>query len=804
MIVKVIVDIPAKQVNRSFDYQVPLDWQEAIRIGSRVQVPFGNINRTGFVVNIIGESHFDGNLKNIHSIMDYDVYLNEELIELSEYLANYLQAFRISILQAMLPSLLKAKYESVAIIHNVQKMEELLGNSYQGEREMSRQTLEDHLSLNMITNLKKDGILTMEYQVIDQKTHKKKAVIQGLISDDEIIQAQEQLRKGSHKQSQLLDYLLNTLKLGTVDKAVFMEENDLSHAVIRTAEEKGWIKTDYVEVYRDPLEGLGFESSSNKQLLAEQQQAFDIISQSLEANQPQTYLIEGVTGSGKTEIYLQLMEKALEEGKSALLLVPEISLTPQMVERVVSRFQTGVAVLHSGLSVTERFDEWQRIIKKEARIVVGARSSVFAPLENIGIIIIDEEHETTYKQSENPRYHARDVAKWRSEYHQAPLVLGSATPSLESRARAQVGNYQLIKLANRINQRPLPPVEIIDMTQIPIRESANELSPRLIEKIQDRLDKGEQIVLLQNRRGYASYMLCRECGFIMQCPRCDISLTYHKFDNQMKCHYCDFHQAVPTTCPSCQSKHIRTHGIGTQKVAETLNELFPQAKITRMDNDTTRRKGQHQKLLDEFSSKRTNILLGTQMIAKGLDFENVTLVGVINADTALNLPDFRASERTFQLLTQVSGRTGRGRLSGEVVIQTYNPDHYVIHFAQKHDYENFFLYEMQRRHLTQYPPYYFTTLVTVSSKYQARASQLIYDLKAQLFQPSHESTEQVYIIGPSRNNITKINNYYYYHILLKYKDKGLIQSQLEEILNQSQSYVTQGVYVNIDHEPLYF
>lgn len=804
MIVKVIVDIPAKQVNHSFDYQVPEDWQAAIKIGSRIQVPFGNIQRTAFVVDIVDESDFEGQLREIHSIMDYDVYLNEELIELSDYLANYLQAFRISLLQAMLPSLLKAKYESVAIIHDSRKIQALLTHHYAGEKTLSRSQLEEHLSPNTIAKLKKEGTLSIEYQVIDQKTRKMKAVIQGLLSDEEIHEAKEQLRKGSHKQGLILDYLLENLKTGSIDKTEFMKDVDISHAVIKTAEEKGWIKTQYVEVYRDPLEGMEVSASVNKTLLDEQQYAYDTISRSITANNPQTYLIEGVTGSGKTEIYLQLMEKALEEGKSALLLVPEISLTPQMVERVVSRFQTGVAVLHSGLSIAEKFDEWQRIIKKEAKIVVGARSSIFAPLENIGVIIIDEEHETTYKQSDNPRYHARDVAIWRSQYHQAPLVLGSATPSLESRARAQVGNYQLIKLEKRINQRPLPPVEIIDMTQVPLRESANELSPRLIGKIQDRLDKNEQIVLLQNRRGYASYLLCRECGYIMQCPRCDISLTYHKFDNQMKCHYCDFHQAVPTTCPSCHSEHIRTHGIGTQKVAETLNDLFPQAKITRMDNDTTRRKGQHQKLLDEFASRQTQILLGTQMIAKGLDFENVTLVGVINADTALNLPDFRASERTFQLLTQVSGRTGRGRLAGEVVIQTYNPEHYVIQLAQQHDYENFFLYEMKRRHLTHYPPYYFTTLVTVSSKHQGKASQMIYDLKAQLYNPTAGANEQLYIIGPNRNNISKINNNYYFNILLKYKDKAIVQAQLENILNKSQAHISQGVYVNIDHEPLFF
>lgn len=804
MIVKVVVDIPAKQVNRSFDYAVPLDWESAIKLGSRVQVPFGNMKRTGFVVDIVQDTEFNGKLKPIHAIMDYDVFLNDELIELSDYLANYLQCFRISVLQAMLPSLLKAKYNAVTIIHDPAQFKERVGDWYQNQATIDRKDLEDKVSPNVISQLKKDNIISIDYRVIDQTTQKTKTMIKPNLKKDEFIKTLETINKRSFKQKAILEYFINHDAIESIEKSVLMNELQLSNATIRSAIEKEWITTQEEVVYRDPLKDLEFQASKSKILLPEQQNAYDVISKSVDARKPDTYLIEGVTGSGKTEIYLQLMDRALKHGKSALLLVPEISLTPQMVERVVSRFQTGVAVLHSGLSITEKYDEWQRIIKGEAKIVVGARSSIFAPIENIGIIIIDEEHETTYKQSDNPRYHARDVAIWRSKYHNAPLILGSATPSLESRARAQVGNYRLIHLETRVNQKPMPPVEIIDMTQVTLRATANELSPELIEKIQDRLDKNEQIVLLQNRRGYASYLLCRECGFIMQCPRCDISLTYHKFDNQMKCHYCDYYEPLPSNCPSCQSAHIRTHGIGTQKVAETLEEIFPEARVTRMDNDTTRRKGQHQKLLAEFSSGRSNILLGTQMIAKGLDFENVTLVGVINADTALNLPDFRASERTFQLLTQVSGRTGRGRLAGEVVIQTYNPEHYVIQFAQTHDYENFFRFEMKRRHLTNYPPYYFTTLVTVSSKHQGKASQMAYDLKAKLYNPVLEKKEQLYIIGPNRNNIAKINNYYYFNLLIKYKDKTTIQKQLDDILNDTQHKAAQGVYVNIDHEPQYF
>lgn len=811
MIVQVIVDIPAAQVNRSFDYQVPEQWHAVIQLGIRVQVPFGRRQLLGFVVGIVEETEFNGKLKAITEVFDYVSFLSPELLVLSEHLATKLHAFRISILQAMLPNMLKVKYENVFVVHDELGFIQATKNytdyfMTSKQEEYDKQLIEEKLPSHLLKQLLQTNVIELEYRVLNQTTQKKVAYIRPLISRTEMVEIQTSLDKRSVKQAQLLGYYIDKGE----DKFDPLPLNDVarhasvSTATIRTMIDKGWFDRFDQKVYRDPLANNKVTQTHARKLLPEQADAFTAIQAAISQEQSQTFLLEGVTGSGKTEVYLQLMAHARERGEAAILLVPEISLTPQMVARVTERFSSGVAVLHSGLSTSEKYDEWRRIIKGEATIVVGARSSIFAPLDNIGVIIIDEEHETTYKQADNPRYHARDVALWRSNYHNCPLVLGSATPSLESRSRAEVGRYTLIRMEKRVNQAPLPPVEIIDMTQVMLRETTNEISPILKEKIRDRLAKKEQIVLLLNRRGYASYLLCRECGHVLECPRCDISLTYHKHDGRMKCHYCDFQQAIPTTCSQCQSKHLRTFGLGTQKVAETIQELFPESRIIRMDNDTTRRKGQHEKLLKQFSEHEADILLGTQMIAKGLDFEKVTLVGVINADTSLNLPDFRAGEKTFQLLTQVAGRTGRGKYLGEVVIQTYNPDHYVMQFAKNHDFERFFYYEMKRRHIGNYPPYYFTTLISVSSKRQSQAQEKIYELKAALYNKEQETDRSLLILGPSRGPVARINDYYYFQLMLKYKDKDLLQTQLNEILMTSQKELQHGLRVNIDHEPLYF
>lgn len=800
MFVKVIVDIPAAQVNRPFDYQVPEAYQDSLQLGMRVQVPFGNRQLLGFVVGIHHTSDFKGTLKPITAVLDYESFINEELLDLSEHLAQTLHAFRINVLQAMLPAMLKVKYQNIFLIHQPQALSDYeLPSDWLNQSQLDKDQVEAQLSRKQIKQLLDQGVLELVYQVQDQTTTKTQTMFELAMPAESIKQIIQDLPARSQKVAQLLTYLLASGQPQWEQQAL-LAASQVSASSLKTALKHGYIKSQKVSVYRDPLAHLEVEQSHSRTLTEAQEEVYEQVAQALEAHQDQTFLLEGVTGSGKTEVYLQLMAKASQMGRGAILLVPEIALTPQMVRQVKSRFQTGVAVLHSGLTNSQKYDEWRRIIRGQATIVVGARSSIFAPIRDLGLVIIDEEHETTYKQSDTPRYHAREVAIWRCHYHQAPLLLGSATPSLESRSRAQVGRYQHLRLPERVNGRPLPPVTLVDMTKEMAQQTTDELSSVLKDKIADRLAKGQQIVLLLNRRGYASYMLCRECGQVIQCPRCDISLTYHKHEHRLKCHYCDYQSPVPDRCPNCHSDYLRTFGLGTQKIEELLNQHFPEARVIRMDMDTTRKKGQHEALLDRFRRHEADILLGTQMIAKGLDFETVTLVGVINADTALNLPDFRAGEKTFQLLTQVAGRTGRGRFEGEVLIQTYNPDHYVMQLAQQHDYESFFYYEMKRRHLGHYPPYFYTTLITISSKYQAKAQAMSHQVKQALL----SSGAAIEILGPSQGAIARINERYYFQLLLKYKDGQVIKESLGAILDQSQLEAKQGIYITIDHEPLFF
>ena len=499
----------------------------------------------------------------------------------------------------------------------------------------------------------------------------------------------------------------------------------------------------------------------------------------VDLNRHDTYLLYGITGSGKTEVYMELIDKVINNGKSAIMLVPEISLTPQIVDRFVTRFGNLVAILHSGLSDTERYDEYRKIMDGKVKVVVGARSAIFAPLKNIGLIVIDEEHTATYKQDNNPRYHARDVAILRGKYNNAPVILGSATPSLESFARAKKGVYKLLTLTKRAGGGELPKVTLVDMKN-EIKKGNFILSKILTDKIKEKIDKKEQIILLLNRRGYSSILTCRDCGSVLKCPNCDISLTYHKTSNTNRCHYCNYSIKNVNKCPNCGSSNIKDYGLGTEKLEEELNKLF-NARVVRMDMDTTSKKGMHEAIIEDFGNHKYDILLGTQMIAKGLDFPLVTLVGVINADMGLNIPDFRSSENTFQLLSQVSGRAGRSDLSGEVIIQSYNPEHYSISFAKDHDYLKFYEAEMNIRKTLSYPPYYYITMVNISSRdYELGFKEA--NKIGEYLRKNLDSTTK--ILGPSMANIFKINNVYHYECIIKYKrDDNLnkVLTKLDEI-----------------------
>ncbi len=565
---------------------------------------------------------------------------------------------------------------------------------------------------------------------------------------------------------------------------------DRVNSSINTLIKKGIIKIEYREGYRYRCDVDGKDEIH--ELNEEQLYVVNKVVSSLDSCK--NFLLYGVTGSGKTEVYMNIIDKVVTSGKSAIMLVPEISLTPQIVKRFVLRFGDNVAILHSGLSDSERYDEYRKIVDGKVNIVVGARSAVFAPLKNIGVIIIDEEHSSTYKQDNHPRYHARDVAIVRGKYHSCPTVFGSATPSLESMARAFNKVYELLMLRKRASGGKLPKVEIVDMKE-EVKMGNLIISSVLDKKIKDKLSRNEQIILLLNRRGYSTTLTCNNCGEAMKCPNCDITLTYHKTSNMLRCHYCGYAVKKYDNCPKCHSDNLKTRGIGTEKLEEELNKRY-NARVVRMDMDTTSRKGAHKKIIEDFGNHKYDILVGTQMIAKGLDFPLVTLVGVINADASLNIPDFRSSERTFQLLCQVSGRAGRADLDGEVVIQTYNNDHYSIMLSKTHDYINFYKQEMLIRKKLNYSPYYYIILVRISSRdydVSFRESSKIGEYLRKNLSPD------TFVLGPAMASIFRVDNVYYQQCIIKYKKDDKLRNTLIELDNH---YKTNNkVNVEIDVNP---
>ncbi|MBC2102492.1 primosomal protein N' [Listeria marthii] len=790
-IAKVIVDVPAMQVDRPFDYFIPEDLEELIRPGMRVSVPFGNRKIQGFVI-ALGETEENPKLKGIDGVMDLAPVLNEELMELGDWLAEDTLSFRVSAYQAMLPAALRAKYEKYFL--RLDEENEELEQLFEGYETLDWKVAEARGLLKQIGKWVREGSVEVVYQVKNKITNKKVRVVSCLKAPHQLAEIIEDMPKNAKAQSRVLAFFqaFEGTEITAVDLKKQAETTDTT---IKKLADLGLLTIQEKIISRDPYENHQFEKSESLQLLPNQQIACEKINA---AKEQETFLIHGVTGSGKTEIYLQTIEAKLKEGKEAIVLVPEISLTPQMVERFKSRFGSEVAVLHSALSSGEKYDEWRKIERKEARVVVGARSAVFAPFENLGIIIIDEEHEASYKQEDNPRYHARDVAIWRATKYQCPVVLGSATPSLESFARAKKGVYTLIELPSRVNDRAMPEVNVVDMREELRKENRTEFSTELLEKIKDRIVKKEQTVLMLNRRGYSSFVMCRDCGYVVECPNCDISLTYHQSSNQMKCHYCGHEERVPQKCPSCEGEHIRYFGTGTQKVEESLTKLIPEARVIRMDVDTTRTKGAHEKLLNSFRNHEADILLGTQMIAKGLDFPDITLVGVLNADTMLHLPDFRASERTFQLLTQVSGRAGRHERTGEVVVQSYNPEHYSIEFAKKHDFIGFYNHEMQLRKMGSYPPFYYLTMINVSDENEMKAIRTIQEM-AQFLRG--KLGPDAVILGPVPSTITRIKNKYRYQCIIKYKIEPNLKKELKTLITHYQKDQQKGLTITIDVQP---
>lgn len=719
MIAEVLVEIPINGINKTFSYLVPDELRINIKKGMRVLVPFGNKNIEGFILNINEEVNADFELKNIISISDNEIILNEELLSLGKYICNKTFCSLIKAYQTMLPVGIKASSKK-----NLNKK------------------YETYIKLN---------------DNIDENAFKGKSL--------EIIQSIEKNKIVLKKDLKLI----STSALKTLlDKKILIE-----------------IKK---EVYR--LDEKYDKKNSCITLTDKQKNVVDKVLKKKDGFMP--FLLHGVTGSGKTEVYINIVEKIVSDGKDAIILVPEISLTPQVISKFKSKFGDIVAVLHSGLSDGEKYDEWRKIVRKEVSIVIGARSAIFAPFENIGAIIIDEEHSDTYKQENTPRYNAIDMALYRAKFHKCPIVLGSATPSIDSYTKAKMGLYELLELNERINKK-LPKVTLVDMkNEI---ESGNKIFSRLLKmKLKECLENDKQAIILLNRRGYATSITCHNCGYKAVCPKCEIPLTYHKHGNYLECHYCGYKTYKPAKCPNCNSTDINEFGLGTEKLEEEIINNFEGVKTIRMDVDTTSRKGSHARIINDFQNKKYNVLIGTQMVAKGLDFENVTLVGVINADASLNIPDYRSAERTFDLLSQVSGRAGRGKLDGEVILQGFNMDHYSILAASIHDYKAFYNKELQIRKRLDYPPYYNLCLIKTSSK----DIDALNNENDKIISYLRDKMKDCIILGPSMASIPRINNIYYMQIIIKYKN---IKTIYDSLIFISREYQKKKVKLEIDINP---
>ncbi|MGN7310360.1 primosomal protein N' [Alkalicoccobacillus gibsonii] len=797
MIARTIVDVPAAQTDRLFDYLIPSHLAEIIQPGMRVVVPFGPRQIQGFVLDVTETSDVS-RLKAIDEVLDPVPVLTDELLKLGKWLAEKTICFQISAFQAMLPAALKtAVIKEIHLKTDVSLLQPMLHTLFSEKSCVLWKEAVEALGgqLGVLRKAMESGQLAVHYVVKEKGKKKTEKWVRLHPEGDETL-----VKPTAHKQKELIRYLSERNE--PIKSQELLQLTQSTRAVLKSLIDKGLIEEWDKETYRDPFQGIDVPTSPPLPLTDEQQQAFSSIKQSIDETKSETFLLHGVTGSGKTEIYLQTIDLVLKQGKEAIMLVPEISLTPQIVSRFKSRFGDQVAVLHSGLSVGEKYDEWRKIHRSEVKVVVGARSAVFAPFKHLGLIIMDEEHEMSYKQEDMPRYHTKEVAIERSQYHGCPVILGSATPSLETFARAQKGVYTLLSLKHRVNNRPMPTVDIVDMREELRAGNRSMFSVALMEALKLRLERGEQSVLFLNRRGYSTFVMCRDCGYVPQCEHCDISLTYHRSNHSLKCHYCGHEEAMPIKCPECQSEHIRFFGSGTQKVEEELARVLPEARVIRMDVDTTRTKGSHQQLLDAFGKGEADILLGTQMIAKGLDFPNITLVGVLAADTMLHIPDFRSAERTFQLMEQVSGRAGRHERPGEVLLQSYTPDHYSIQLVKTHDFETFYQTEMIQRKVGEYPPYRFMALVTISDPDLPNViekSQKITDfLKRTL-------SQETVILGPVVSPIARIKDRYRYQCMIKYKNEPKLIEALQQILQHYMRDTTQGqLQISLDMHPYFF
>lgn len=724
---EVIINSEALEIDRPFTYKVPEEFNNEIKIGQIVKVPFGKGNKTseGFILNLKNDDNIKFKTKNIAAILVKDPVIDEDDINLIEFLrektlCKYIDAFRLLIPVGIMKGA-KAKKKRVIVLKN-----------------------ED---LSKIKN--PDG-----YKKIIEffKTNSGKYTKSELINEHSISQ-----------------YKLNKL----------IENEVLS------------IEEESVFRYNDRV----YNKDSAKTLTIEQE---NIIREYINSDD-KMFLLKGVTGSGKTEVYMKLVERVLLEGKSAIILVPEIALTPQMIERFKGRFGVNVSLFHSKLSDGERFDEWFRVKEGKSKVIVGARSAIFLPAKNLGLIIIDEEHENTYKSEQNPKYQTKEVAEYLSELKGCKVILGSATPSIETYYRALTGEMKLLELNSRVDNKPMPPMKVIDMRNELKGGNKSLFSRELFIAIQERLKRKEQIILFLNRRGFSTFVSCRSCGYVFKCDECDISMTYHK-NGLLICHYCGKTKREPRECPKCHSKYVKFFGAGTQRVEEEVKKYFNNVRILRMDVDTTRDKHSYERIYNTFKNGEADILIGTQMVSKGLDFKNVTLVGILAADMSINIPDYRAAERTFQIITQVAGRAGRGDKQGEVLIQTYTPQHYSLQYAVNYDYEGFYEKEFTVRAMMKYPPFGKLLLINGTSKKEELLKNFMHKI-TMMIKPLVESCLDIEILGPIPCMISKVKENYRWQIVIKGEFDSYFSKNIKEILYDENKNVYNDIRISMDINP---
>ena len=798
MYADVAVPVPLHQ---PFTYGLPETLRHRVKVGSRVLVPFGARKLAGVVVRTHAEPA-TGTVKEALRLLDEEPVLDERLISLGHWIAAYYCAPIGEVLRVMTP--LGGELRS-------SKLYALTDAGRDAARQLLFGVDAEDPTIQVLRLLEQRSA-SPEYltkKVPDAPKALRSLLKKAFVTVEEVQATRDPLRSGA---ARLRVHAADSRYEGKLKKSErellsFLELHPGSHnlaevdAMVKGASEAARSlarrKLLVLEVESPDLSGHPFKPPPT--LNQHQQLAFDAILGAVQSSQFHVFLLHGVTGSGKTEVYLRAIEATLATGRNAMLLVPEIALTPAVAGQFYHRFGQGVAILHSAFHDAERAEQWRRIRKGAARVVVGTRSGVFAPVQNLGLIIIDEEHDASYKQQETPRYNGRDVAVMRAHSADACVLLGSATPSLETRYNVERGKYTLLELPERVERRPMPEVELIDM-RLEFLETRKQapFSRRLLTAIGEKLDAGEQVMLLHNRRGFSSFVACRACGERVQCVNCSVTLTFHRRDRRMLCHYCSYAERVPSVCPKCNSEHIYFLGIGSERVEEELHREFPEARIARLDRDTVSGKRGFETILSGFRERAFDILVGTQMIAKGHDIPNVTLVGVINADIGLGMPDFRAAERTFQLLTQVAGRAGRGNLPGQVLIQTINPDHYAIRHAAAQDFRAFYTQELNFRMTMRYPPFSALANVLLRSEKQEDAFQMSAEIARLLVPPP----ENIKVIGPAEAPVPRLKNEFRYQLLIKAKDRRALNTTLQQLRKYALDRKWNATSVVIDVDPL--